>query len=219
MSGPSRATADGVWAVVVAGGSGSRFGRRKQFEPLAGSTVLERSVAIAGSASSGVVVVLPPDDLRDVAGADEVVAGGATRSASVRAGLAVVPTGAEVVLVHDAARPLATAGLYERVVDAVRAGADAVVPGVPVHDTLRRLGGGVVDRDEVVAVQTPQGFRAEALRAAHLSADDATDDATLVERGGGRVVVVEGEPHNLKITGPDDLAVAAALLAERGDEP
>ena len=172
-----------LWVIVVAAGRATRFGRPKQFEPLA-----------------------------DEAGADVTAAGGATRSASVRAGLAAVPADAAVVLVHDAARPLASPALFGRVVDAVRAGADAVVPAIPVADTLRRRSGGIVDRDELLAVQTPQGFRAGALRDAHARGGDATDDATLVEGLGGTVVVVEGEPANRKITDPADLAAAEGML-------
>ncbi len=96
----------------------------------------------------------------------------------------------------------------------MRDGADAAVPGVPVTDTLRRRGGGLVDRDELVAVQTPQAFAADRLRAVHVTEPEATDDASLVEAAGGRVVVVDGEPDNRKITEPADLAVAAALLEE-----
>jgi len=115
-------------------------------------------------------------------------------------------------LVHDGARPLAGSDLFARVVAAVRDGADAVVPGIPVPDSLRDVEGGVVDRDVVLAVQTPQGFPADRLRAAHASGADASDDATLVEADGGTVVVVDGDPVNLKITRPVDLALAAAAL-------
>jgi 2-C-methyl-D-erythritol 4-phosphate cytidylyltransferase len=142
-----------------------------------------------------------------------VVAGGATRSASVRAGLAAVPGDADVVLVHDAARPLAGAALFATVVEAVRSGADAVVPAVAVTDTLRRRTGGLVARDDLVAVQTPQGFRASSLRSAHVGEPEATDDASLVEAAGGKVVLVDGWPGNLKITHALDLTVAGALLA------
>ena len=124
--------------------------------------------------------------------------GGATRSESVRAGLAAVPPDAEVVVVHDAARPLATAALFDAVIDAVRAGADGAVPGLPVADTLKRVDDvrviETVDRVGLVAVQTPQAFRAGVLRAAHAPAADATDDAALVEALGGTVVVVPGDP-------------------------
>ena len=145
-----------------------------------------------------------------------MVAGGASRSDSVRAGLAAVPDTAAVIVVHDAARPAAGPELFRAVVAAVRAGADAAVPGVPVVDSLRRRSGGVVDRDEVVAVQTPQAFAAAALRAAHAAGGDASDDATLVERAGGRVVVVEGDPANVKLTHPADAEAVARHLVGAG---
>jgi 2-C-methyl-D-erythritol 4-phosphate cytidylyltransferase len=208
----------GVWCVVVAGGSGRRFGAAKQFEALGSSSVLQHAVAAARSSAEGVVVVLPGDAV-DQAGAtisaDAVVPGGDTRAGSVRAGLGAVPADAQVVLVHDAARPLASEALFARVRDAVRAGAEAVVPVVAVTDTIRRVGGGVVDRDELRAVQTPQGFRADVLRRVHADGGDATDDAGLVEAAGGAVVLVDGERANLKITEPEDLVVAAALLDRR----
>ena len=141
-----------------------------------------------------------------------VVAGGSTRSESVRSGLAAVPSDAELVLVHDAARPMAGADLFGSVVAALRKGADAVVPGVAVVDTIRRRSGGVLDRDDLVAVQTPQGFRAEALRAAHAHGGEATDDAALVEALGMKVVVVDGHVRNRKITDALDLAVADRLV-------
>lgn len=199
--------------IVVAAGEGRRFGAPKQYAPLAGRRVLDWSLDAARTVADGVVLVVPPDRAGDAEPqADTVAAGAATRSGSVRAGLDRVPAGAEVVVVHDGARPLAGPDLFGAVVDAVRAGADAAVPGVPVSDTLRSRGGGVVDRDGVVAVQTPQAFRAAALRAAHAGGAEATDDASLVEAGGGKVVVVDGSPANLKITDPADLVVAEALL-------
>jgi 2-C-methyl-D-erythritol 4-phosphate cytidylyltransferase len=202
-----------VWVIVVAAGEGRRFGAPKQYAPLAGRRVLDWSLDAARTVADGVVLVVPPDRAGDAEPqADAVAAGAATRSGSVRAGLDRVPAGAEVVVVHDGARPLAGPDLFGAVVDAVRAGADAAVPGVPVSDTLRSRGGGVVDRDGVVAVQTPQAFRAAALRAAHTGGAEATDDASLVEAGGGKVVVVDGSPANLKITDPADLVVAEALL-------
>ena len=208
----------GVWAVVVAAGSGSRFGGLKQYEQIGGRTVLDRSVAAARTAADGVVVVLAAENVAAVPGADAVVSGGATRSASVRAGLEAVPADAAIIVVHDAARPLAGPSLWASVIEAVRSGADAAICAVPVTDTLKRVHGGVVagtvDRDGLVAVQTPQAFRAAALREAHAGGGDATDDAALVEAAGGRVVVVEGSPANVKITRREDLVVAEAL-AER----
>lgn len=208
-----------VWCVIVAAGSGRRFGGAKQVEELHGRRVVDWSIATAHAACDGVVVVGPPDGLAELeagfpctaGGVPTVVAGGATRAASVRAGLAAVPGSATIVLVHDGARPLADLALFGRVIAAVRAGADAVVPVVPVVDTIRSLDGGVVDRSRLVAVQTPQGFRAEVLRAAHRGGGEATDDATLVEAIGGKVELVDGDRRNLKITEADDLVIARAL--------
>ncbi len=202
-----------TWTIVVAAGRGSRFGGAKQYETVAGRRVLDWSVAAARSVSAGIVLVVPPKaSLADEPSVDCTVAGGATRSSSVRAGLAAVPREASVVLVHDAARPLASPDLFALVVEAVRAGADAVVPAVPVVDALRSRAGRPVDRDQLVAVQTPQGFRADALRAAHVGSPEATDDASLVEAAGGKLVIVAGERTNLKITDRTDLVLAAAML-------
>lgn len=209
-----------VWAVVVAAGTGHRFGEPKQFSRLAGHRVVDWSIAALAPSVAGVVVALPPDRPGECVappGTELVtVAGGATRSASVRAALAAVPAAAEIVIVHDAARPLASTDLVARVVAAVEEGADAVVPAVPVVDTIRHRDGGVVDRSALVAVQTPQGFRCRTLRRAHRDDPEATDDATLVEDAGGTVVVVPGESTNLKLTEPTDLVVAEALLAYLG---
>jgi 2-C-methyl-D-erythritol 4-phosphate cytidylyltransferase len=213
----------GTWCIVVGGGSGRRFGGAKQFELLGGERVVDRSVRIARTVCEGVVVVVPAAALGTaeaaVAAADSVVAGGTTRAESVRAGLAAVPADAEVVLVHDAARPLATTTLYRRVVDAVRAGAEVVVPAVPVVDTIRAVSGGVVDREGLRAVQTPQGFDAAVLRRVHAEGGEGTDDAGLAEAAGSQVVLVEGERTNLKLTGPEDRLVATALLAWLEAEP
>jgi 2-C-methyl-D-erythritol 4-phosphate cytidylyltransferase len=202
-----------TWAIVVAAGSGSRFGAAKQYEPVGGRRVLDWSVAAAAASCDGVVLVVPPARAGDEEPCAVVVAGGATRSESVRAGLAAVPEDASVVVVHDGARPLASRKLFDAVLAAVAAGADAALPAVPVADTIRHRVRGRVDRDELLAVQTPQAFRAEALRRAHAGEPEATDDASLVEDAGGTVVVVDGERENLKITTQEDLVVAAALLA------
>ncbi|HEV2758037.1 MAG TPA: 2-C-methyl-D-erythritol 4-phosphate cytidylyltransferase [Acidimicrobiales bacterium] len=197
-----------VWAIVVAAGSGNRFGGQKQFEQLEGRRVVDWSLAACRSVAEGVVLVVPRDhDAPEEV--DVVVDGGATRSDSVRAGLAVVPADADIVVVHDAARPFALSGLFEAVVEAVRNGADGAVPGVAVTDTIKRVADGQVvatlDRAELVSVQTPQAFSAEVLRRAHASGAEATDDAALVEAVGGRVVVVPGDPANTKITLRADL--------------
>jgi 2-C-methyl-D-erythritol 4-phosphate cytidylyltransferase len=201
-----------TWAIVVAGGSGERFGDRKQYQSLGGTRVLDWALTAASAHAEGVVLVVPPD----VASEQEplatvVVPGGATRSDSVRAGLAAVPDSARRILVHDASRPIPVPGVWERVLGALEAGADASVPVVPINDTLREVDGGTIDRALFVAVQTPQGFRAAALRAAHATGDEGTDDASLVEAAGGRVVVVDGDPTNIKITTRTDLTLAEIL--------
>jgi 2-C-methyl-D-erythritol 4-phosphate cytidylyltransferase len=156
--------------------------------------------------------VVPPDRANDDEPlADRVVAGGATRSQSVRAGLAAVPEGATHVLVHDAARPVRLPEVWRRVLDALAGGADVVVPVVPVTDTLRERAGATVDRAQLVAVQTPQGFRADVLRLAHRDEPDGTDDASLAEAAGAKVTLVDGDPRNLKITSRVDLALAELL--------
>lgn len=208
--------AEQIWTIVVGGGSGERFGRPKQYEELgAGRRVLDVSRDTAVQVSDGVVVVVPSAD----AEREGAVAGGSTRSASVRAGLDEVPDDATIICVHDAARPLADAALFERVIEAVAAGADAAIPGVGVTDTVKIVDNGVVvstpDRSTLVAVQTPQAFRADALRRAHRCEPDATDDAALVEQMGGTVVVVDGDPDNRKVTRPDDLDWVRRRWSER----
>jgi 2-C-methyl-D-erythritol 4-phosphate cytidylyltransferase len=201
-----------VSAVVVAGGQGVRFGGLKQFASLGEETVAARSVRQARSVADLVVLVVPSGYDGTGEGADLIVVGGPTRAASVRAGLSHV-NDAEVVVVHDAARPLASPALFVAVVDAVLAGADAAVPGLSITDTVKRVerDGDVTIvrtteiREELVTVQTPQAFRRDVLLAAHKAAGEATDDAALVERVGGRVVVVLGHADNVKITVPDDL--------------
>lgn len=212
-----------TWTIVVAAGSGSRFGRAKQYERLGDRRVLDWALAAARSVSEGIVVVVQPDSAgRREPGSEAVVPGGATRSESVRAGLAAVPGDADIIVVHDAARPFASASLFAAVVAAVEAGADAAIPGVAVTNTMKRVEGEqvveTVDRSHLVEVQTPQAFAAAVLRAAHADEPDATDDAALVEAGGGRVVVVEGDPANFKLTHPHDLTVARALLEAQARE-
>ena len=213
---------------MAAAGEGNRFGGAKQFSRLGNRCVIDWTVQRAARWSEGVVVVLPEaraagadawrlsDPDGDCAGRVVAVAGGVLRSDSVRRGLSRVPDDAEIVLVHDGARPLATDGVFERVIQAVRAGADAAIPVIDLTDTIRWRGGGTADRRKLAAVQTPQAFRAGALRAAHAAGADATDDATLVEATGATVVTVDGDSRNLKITEPHDLVTAEALL-QTGD--
>lgn len=215
---------DFTWTIIVAGGSGLRFGSRKQFADLAGRSVLQRSVDAAATVSAGLVIVVPEDSVDTTNVEAEgvnlvVVAGGSSRAESVRAGLAAVADDARTVLVHDAARPLASPALFRSVVAAVADGAKAVVPGISVADTIRNRTGGVVDRSELLAVQTPQGFDLATLRQAHAQNGEATDDATLVEALGHEVVVVAGEASNNKVTEPTDLITASHLIRHLAGEP
>ncbi len=206
-----------AWAIVVAAGTGTRFGAPKQFADLGGRPLVSWSLETARQVCAGVVLVLPAGASPSDWPAERVVPGGATRSQSVRAGLAAVPDDADIIAVHDAARPLARPELWAAVLGAVASGADGAVPASPVSDTVKEISpdGRLVtlDRSRLVTVQTPQAFRAGALRRAHRTGGDATDDAALVEAAGGRVVLVEGPPDNLKVTRPADLIVAAALAA------
>jgi 2-C-methyl-D-erythritol 4-phosphate cytidylyltransferase len=205
-------------AIVVAAGGGARFGAPKQFLLLGSDRLVDRAVAAADAVCDEVVVVLPGGHAWDGAPVTAAVTGGATRADSVRAGLAAVSARADVIVVHDAARPLATPELFRAVIAAVRAGADAAIPAVALTDTVKRVDSDQVldtlPRDGLVAVQTPQAFRAATLRSAHTGGADATDDAALVEAAGGTVRTVAGDPRNLKVTTATDLTVAAALLAE-----
>ncbi len=202
----------------MAAGSGRRFGGPKQFLELAGQPVASWSVRTAQSVADGVVLVVPATaatELGDL-GSDRVVVGGDTRAASVRAGLAAVPDEATVIVVHDAARPLARASLYQDVIAVVRSGGAAgAIPVLAVSDTLKRVTGDLVQstvgREGLVTVQTPQAFAAATLRSAHRSSGEATDDAGLLELAGATVRTVPGDPRNLKITRPEDLELAELL--------
>jgi 2-C-methyl-D-erythritol 4-phosphate cytidylyltransferase len=216
-----------TWVIVVAAGDGSRFGSRKQFAVVNGRPLVSLSMTTARSVAAGLVLVVPPApsaqdltafDTNLAAMADTVVPGGVTRADSVRSGLRAVPADAEVVVVHDAARPLASRELFERVVSAVIDGADAAIPAIAVTDTLKRVDRDVVvqtvDRDGLVAVQTPQAFRASLLREAHATGATATDDAALVEALGATVRIVPGESTNLKLTSSGDLRVIESLIQD-----
>lgn len=219
-----------VAAVLPAGGVGLRMGAggvRKQYTELAGEPVLVRSARpfLEHPEVEWVVVALPAEDVeappvRLPAGVT-VVAGGTDRGGSVRNALMAVPDAADVVLIHDAARPLLPPSVVERVLRAIAPRTGAIA-AVPVADTLKRVDedGGIaetVDRSGLWRAQTPQGFpRAmvtEAYRQAAVDGVTATDDAMLVEVYGGRVVVVEGDTRNLKVTRPADLRIAELLLA------
>ena len=210
-------------ALLVAAGSGERLGadRAKAFVVLAGRPMLEWSVAALRAAGIGdIVIALPPGEAAPEG--CHGVAGGATRSDSVRRALRAAPAGEDVV-VHDAARPLVRPEHFTRALAAL-AEADAAIVAARVPDTVKeagedRLVTATLDRARLWAIQTPQAFRRAALERA-LDVDDATlaqatDDAWLVERAGGRVRIVDSTPENFKVTTPHDLRVAELLLGER----
>ncbi|MFC6015426.1 2-C-methyl-D-erythritol 4-phosphate cytidylyltransferase [Plantactinospora solaniradicis] len=217
-----------VAVLVPAAGAGVRLGPGgpKALRQIGGEPLLVHAVRRIAAAPSvhTIVVAAPPGDADAVrallAPIAEliVVAGGATRQESVAAALAAVPPGPEIVLVHDAARALTPAILVEAVATAIRGGEDAVIPVLPVVDTIKEVSAdgvvlGTVDRSALRAVQTPQGFRRSVLAAAHAAAvDPLTDDAGLVEKQGVRVACVPGSEYALKITRPFDLALAEHLL-------
>lgn len=223
----------GAVAIVLAAGSGERLGSPvpKALVGLGGRPMLARAVssALACPAVDAVVVAAPPgsEDLVHAAlesfGTHAVVSGGLTRQASVRAALGSVPGSVGVVVCHDAARPLATSALFSAVISALDAeGADGAVPVLAVPDTVKRVRDGTIvgteTRDDLALAQTPQAFRASALRDAHERAErdgvTFTDDAAVLEWAGYRVVVVDGEPSNFKITTTEDLRRAERILEE-----
>ena len=226
-----------VGAIVAAAGPGTRLGgRTKALVPLHGRTALSRVLEVLLSLDEidRVVVAAPPTRLELVSGEVatlkpwkqvQVCAGGETRQQSVRAGLAALG-GCDYVLVHDAARPLATADLFRRVLAAAES-AGAAIPALPPRDAVKRVEGVRVveslERSHLVLAQTPQAFAYQLLERAHFEAADAglhgEDDAQLVAATGHAVVVVEGEPANIKLTTADDLEMLEALLEERESTP
>ncbi|AIR99115.1 2-C-methyl-D-erythritol 4-phosphate cytidylyltransferase [Streptomyces glaucescens] len=241
VSRPSPGAAS-VAAVIPAAGRGVRLGpgAPKALRALNGTPMLVHAVrAMAASrAVSLVVVVAPPDGAAEVRSLLDahvlpertdfvVVPGGATRQESVRLGLEAVPAGHDIVLVHDAARPLVPVDTVDAVIDAVRAGAAAVVPALPLADTVKEVEPAAApgepepvlatpSRARLRAVQTPQGFARAVLARAHETVtEDVTDDASMVERLGETVVVVPGHEEAFKVTRPLDLVLAEAVLARR----
>jgi len=210
-------------ALLVAAGSGERLGadRPKAFVVVAGRPMVQWSLdALRAGGVDDVVAAVPPG--YEVAGAT-CVPGGATRSESVRNALRAAPADADAIVVHDAARPLVEPALFRAALAAL-ASADGAVAAAPVADTIKQAGpDGMVertlDRSRLWAVQTPQAFRREALERALAAGDEllaqATDDAWLLERAGGRVAIVEAPASNFKVTTPHDLEVAELLLSAR----
>ena len=219
-----------VWALLVAAGTGTRLGeeRPKAFVGLGELPLLAEPLRRLDESSwiDAIVVAVPHDWeepailLAEELSATKVVAavtGGPTRAESVRHALAEVPDDALVVLVHDAARPLVSDGVVERVLAPLSEGWDGVVPALPLTDTVKTVEGeavsGTLSREQLIAVQTPQAFLAAKLREAYAGdLDDATDCSSLVEACGGRVKWVEGDPRLLKVTTKADLELVASWL-------
>lgn len=225
--------AAGAVAVIVAAGSGARLGKGpKALLSIGGRPLVRLAVerAVTSASIGSVVVVAPPgyedavrDALGSIAGSVAIVTGGATRQRSVAAGMDAVDTGADVVVVHDAARPFASTALFAAVIEAVRSGADAAVPVLPLVDTVKRVRDGSIvgtePRDQLALAQTPQACSAQLLRNGLAKADEAgldfTDDAGLLEWAGASIRTVAGEPENFKITTPEDLARADRIFEDR----
>ncbi|HWW91475.1 MAG TPA: 2-C-methyl-D-erythritol 4-phosphate cytidylyltransferase [Solirubrobacteraceae bacterium] len=214
-------------ALIVAAGRGERLGgtHPKAFVELAGQPLVQWSIDVLRSVAGIETIVLALPAGAPAPAGVTAVEGGAVRSESVRRALAAAPAG-DPVLVHDAARPLLSAELAASVIAALQrdASADAAIAAAPVTDTVKRVDGGgavseTLDRSELWAVQTPQVFRRAALERALDVAPEilagATDDASLLERAGGRVIVVRASPENLKVTTPLDLEIAELLMARR----
>jgi 2-C-methyl-D-erythritol 4-phosphate cytidylyltransferase / 2-C-methyl-D-erythritol 2,4-cyclodiphosphate synthase len=226
-----------LWCILLAAGSGSRLAKagldqRKQFLPYQGAPLFWYSARTLARIASlgGIVFVFPPEEIEtsrpltqklnasnNLGFPYKTVAGGERRQDSVRLGLSALPADCDTVLVHDAARPFASPRLITRLITALEQGVQAVIPAIPLKDTVKRVREDMVletlPRHELAAVQTPQGFKLEILRQAHALAEelkkDATDDASLVELLGIPVTVIPGEEDNVKITNPEDLRLLA----------
>ena len=219
---------DLVAVIIPAGGSGERLGAKipKALVQLAGKTLIEHAVANMAPIANQIIVAAPAgfeEQFKDLLGSEvTVVTGGLTRTLSVKKALALVEKENEYILVHDAARSLASTDLAMRVIDSLRAGEKAVIPGMPVSDTIKRVDGDnyvtkTPTRSKLRSIQTPQGFTRKLLIKAHTSADDATDDAGLVEDRGVDVKVILGEERAMKITTMNDLAIAHNWLIPGAD--
>jgi len=212
-----------VAVIIAAGGSGERLDAKvpKALVQVAGKTLIEHAVANMAPVANQIIVAAPPgfeDQFQDLLGSEvTVVTGGKSRTLSVKKALAHVAEENGYVLVHDAARALATVNLAIRVIDSLRAGEKAVIPGLEVSDTIKRVDGDnyvtkTHNRSKLRAIQTPQGFTRKVLIKAHSSSNDLTDDAALVEERGVEVKVIPGEERAMKITTKQDLAFAERLL-------
>jgi len=212
-----------IAAIIAAAGSGERFGAPipKALIHLGDKTLLGHAIANLAPVVDQIIITAPAgyeDQIKEIAGEEiTVVTGGATRSESVSIGLAAVDPAADYVLVHDAARALASTAMASRVIQSLKSGEVGVIPGIAEVNTLKVINsdGYVIDspdRSALRQVQTPQGFTYSVLKAAHESQQDATDDAVLVANAGYKILVIDGEEQALKITNPSDLAIAATFL-------
>jgi 2-C-methyl-D-erythritol 4-phosphate cytidylyltransferase/2-C-methyl-D-erythritol 2,4-cyclodiphosphate synthase len=215
-------------AIIAAAGSGERFGATlpKALINLGNRTLIEHAVAALAPIASEIVICAPAGyekQIQELVGSEiTVVTGGATRTQSVRAGIAALIGKNKYVLVHDAARALASTELAQRVLDTLENGEVAVIPGLELIDTVKSVdASGYVtatpERALLRRVQTPQGFDLEVLQKAHASAGEATDDGALVEAIGHKVLIIKGEERALKITTPSDLASAMSLLGSSSE--
>ena len=214
---------DQVAAIIAAAGSGTRFGANspKALIQLGNRTLIEHAVAALSPVVDQIIVTAPASDLKhfqELLGSSvTVVAGGQTRSESVRAGLAIVSPEAKYLLIHDAARPLATTDLAKRVLAALITGEIAVIPALAQVDTVKSVDSdsyvtSTPVRSDLRSIQTPQGFELKTLLEAHSTNGEGTDDAALVESLGKKVLVIDGEERAFKITTPNDLATAQYFL-------
>lgn len=208
-----------TWGIVLAGGGGNRFGGLKQYAVLGGRTLLERVVDTVAEVTDGVVLVLPAGHGWTGRGGVRTATGGSVRAESVRNGLAAVPPGAELVLIADAAHPLASAALHQAVIDRLKVedDADAAVPGLPLTDAVKTVrpdgsAGETIAAAGRFSAQMPMAFRTAALLAAHRGVAQAVEDSAMVTANGGRVVLVPGELTNVHVTTPQELALAELLL-------
>jgi 2-C-methyl-D-erythritol 4-phosphate cytidylyltransferase/2-C-methyl-D-erythritol 2,4-cyclodiphosphate synthase len=210
-------------AIIAGAGLGNRLGAKlpKALIQIDGVSLVERAFASLSSVVDEIVITAPEgfaDEFRKIVGdSAKVITGGVLRSDSVKIALAVLSPSVEYVLVHDAARGLATSDLASRVLSELKGGEAAVIPALAVVDTIKEVdNAGYVrntpDRNSLRAVQTPQGFSVSVLKRAHEASEDATDDAALVEAIGVKVKTIAGEARAMKVTNPEDIAVAVALI-------
>lgn len=216
---PEPAASSETWGLVLAGGAGQRFGGLKQLADVGGSRLVDRAVAATAAWCAGVVLVVPAGWRGGAAGATRVVDGGPTRSASVRAGLAAVPSHAGVVVIHDAAHPLTPRRLFEDAIEAVRSGAAGAAPVMPMTETIARVQGGVVasvmPRSGAWNVQMPHAFPAEILREAHRDAPEVSDEIALLTAAGYDIRAVPGAACNIHVTTEEELELVRRLASDR----